>query len=292
MIGRKLALVSAALSLSMAEAAAQFGGDKDQVLIVAPVAYDAGIATPLISSYNDAALTAETLLARGFSRTRLTVLTERPSPELLAARGDPAIRDMPVLAQPPARATRAAILAELSRLEGRAVRGSRVVIMFSGHGLQVPDDGKDEQDGLDGLFLPVDVGPLKATRPANAISDDEIARAVEAIRRKGAFVVLLLATSHSGEFIDDLQLGSGSAAVAGLVSAPAPLHDKQYLLPHRDYGGARFGHSPIIAYTMLELAKVQGLVSIGLLDKAAAPWVARHRSPDAIPFGRVDLPVL
>lgn len=262
----------------------------DQALIVASLDYDERVAVPLVGSYNDAALAAQTLLDRGLPRSAITVLTEQPSRALLEARGNPVLRAMPELGTPIARSTRAAILSGFARLERNARPGSRVVIMLEGHGLQIDDAGKDESDRLDGVFLPVDIGPAQAgRRPANSITDDEIARAVEAIRRKGATVMLLFAFDHSGDAIDDLNFGSGDAAVAGMASAPAGEQTKQYLVPHRTYGAPQAAGSPMIVYLMLELGKRSGPTSIAQLSRDIAPWMARHRVPLDIPFGRTDL---
>lgn len=266
----------------------------DQALIVGTVVYGEGVAPPQISSYNDAALAAQTLLTRGVPSRSITVLTERPSAALLESRGNPKLRDMPALATSVAPSTRAAIMAGMTRLARTAKRGSRVVIVMSGHGFQIPASGKDEADGLDGVYMPTDTGKGDGSTgtPPNVITDDEFAQAVEAIRRKGATVVLMLAFSHSGEFIDDLNLGSGDAAVGGMVSASATQQDRAYLLPHREYQAPQFAHAPMIGYPLLELAKQRGPMSIASLDAAASPWMRRHRGPPAIAFGRTDLPVM
>ncbi|MBX3593589.1 caspase family protein [Sphingomonas sp.] len=286
------AMIAAGSALLLA-GAAPAGPDRslDQALIVGSVEYAEGVAAPLIGAYNDAAITARTLLDRGIPGSGVTVLTQTPSAALIAARGNPKLRDMPALATPIAAPTRAAIMAGFARLARNAKPGSRVVIMLSGHGLQI--SGRAEADGLDGAYLPSDTGPADAANvPRNAITDDEIAGAVEAIRRKGATVVLLFAFSHSGDVIDDLRFGARDAAVTGMASTPATATDRQYLVPHRDYQAPPFAGSPMIAYLMLELDRWRGMTSIALLSRNIAPWMARHHLPLNIPFGRTDIEAL
>jgi hypothetical protein len=165
---------------------------------------------------------------------------------------------------------------------------------MSGHGFQVDDDGTDEIDKRDGIFMPSDSGEVVGSkRPRNVITDDEFARAVEAIRRKGATVVLLLAFSHAGDFIDDLNFGTGTAVVAGITSTSATSQDKHFLVPHRDYGAPQFPGSPMLTYVMLEMAKQDRLAPIALYSHAIAPWLERPRYiPLAFPFGRTDVPAL
>lgn len=93
-------------------------------------------------------------------------------------------------------ATLAAFRSELQRL-GRAtyVDGDRVLIYFSGHGAQVPDDGGDETDGRDEILV------LHDTRPADGglrtfLRDDEFGALLGAI--KAANVLVLVDSCHSG----------------------------------------------------------------------------------------------
>ena len=97
--------------------------------------------------------------------------------------------------------TRAAILTALSDLTAKAATGDFVYIQFSGHGSQQPAaDPSTEIDGKDEIFLAADVSkmdPATKTIP-NAIMDDEIGAALDAIRDKGAFVWVVFDACHSG----------------------------------------------------------------------------------------------
>ncbi len=99
-----------------------------------------------------------------------------------------------------ARPTRAAIMAAFDSLAADAAEGDFVYIHLSGHGSRQGDPEGDETDGRDEIFLPIDV--TRAERGAlvvpNAITDDEIGRAVAAIRAKGADVWLVMDSCHSG----------------------------------------------------------------------------------------------
>lgn len=96
--------------------------------------------------------------------------------------------------------TRAAILAALDALTGRAMPGDFVYIHLSGHGTQAPDASGDEADGLDELFLPADAtrsrdGTAESTR---ALSDDELGARVQVLRAKGVDVWVVIDSCHSG----------------------------------------------------------------------------------------------
>ena len=97
--------------------------------------------------------------------------------------------------------TRNAILKALSDLTAKAEAGDFVYIQFSGHGSQQPAaDPSTEIDGKDEIFLAADVSkidPATKTVP-NAIMDDEIGAALDAIRDKGAFVWVVFDACHSG----------------------------------------------------------------------------------------------
>ena len=99
--------------------------------------------------------------------------------------------------------TRLAILAELKAVADRAKTGDFVYLQFGGHGSQQPTrPGKvnPEPDGLDEIFLPVDIGPWDGSVGSvkNAIRDDELGLAIDAIRQKGAFVWAVFDACHSG----------------------------------------------------------------------------------------------
>lgn len=98
-------------------------------------------------------------------------------------------------------ATLAAIRAQFAALAAEAGPGDFVYLHFSGHGTQAPAlDPSSELDGLDELFLPVDIGPWNDTvgTVQNGLVDDEIGQMIDAIRAKGADVWVVFDSCHSG----------------------------------------------------------------------------------------------
>lgn len=108
--------------------------------------------------------------------------------------------------------TRAAIGDAMTALAGKAESGDLVVLYLSGHGTRQADDGEDEIDGFDEVFLPsdasVDSGEKGSKRLINALIDDDLGKAVDAIRQKGADVWLIVDSCSSGT-----SLRSGASAV-------------------------------------------------------------------------------
>lgn len=79
--------------------------------------------------------------------------------------------------------------------------GDFVYLHFSGHGTQAPAANPEtELDGLDEMFLPVDIGKWgdKVGHVENALVDDEIGQMIDAIRAKGADVWVVFDSCHSG----------------------------------------------------------------------------------------------
>jgi len=102
--------------------------------------------------------------------------------------------------------TRSAILSALSNLKFKSHNGDRVWIYFAGHGSQQPQPSNApsrEPDGLDEIFLPIDIGRWdgRAGRVQNAIVDDEIGTALEGIREQGADVVAIFDTCHAADSV-------------------------------------------------------------------------------------------
>ena len=122
--------------------------------------------------------------------------------------------------------TRAIILAELKAVADRAKTGDFVYLQFGGHGSQQPSrPGKviPEPDGLDEIFLPVDIGPWNGAVGSvqNAIRDDELGAAIDAIRAKGAFVWAVFDACHSGNITrggsdDETRLRKADPAALGI----------------------------------------------------------------------------
>lgn len=98
-------------------------------------------------------------------------------------------------------ATLQAILDAFADLTAKAQPGDFIYLHFSGHGTQAPaTDDATELDGLDELFLPVDIGQWNdgVGHVENALVDDEIGTMVDALRAKGADVWVVFDSCHSG----------------------------------------------------------------------------------------------
>lgn len=97
--------------------------------------------------------------------------------------------------------THAAITAAFADLAAKAKRDDFIYLHLSGHGAQQPERvAGDETDGLDEIFLPMDIQKWvdRAAGVPNALVDDEIRAALDAIRDKGAFVWVVFDCCHSG----------------------------------------------------------------------------------------------
>lgn len=161
---------------------------------------------------NDVALMRDTLLARGFTAERITVLAdgvERP--------------------------TKAAITQALATLLQRVQLGDRVVLHLAGHGVQVPhrdDKAHAEPDGLDEVFLTADVGRWQVAdaRLPNALTDAEIGAWMDAVVDRGGFVWGIFDTCHAAGMSRADGGGARWRSVAGVelgvptdgASRPAP----------------------------------------------------------------------
>lgn len=149
--------------------------------------------------------------------------------DVLRARG---ITDITLLADGvdgATRPTRSAILHALAEQAEVAQKDDYVYLHFSGHGTRQFDPGGDESDGLDEVFLPADTGRAAAQTGLieNALVDDEIGDAVDAIRAKGAHVWLVLDSCHSGTGLRAGGIGGISryvdpAALGAAVKAAEP----------------------------------------------------------------------
>jgi Caspase domain/Domain of unknown function (DUF4384) len=133
---------------------------------------------------NDVVLMRDVLRSQGFTDNNIRVLANG----VASAQGNP---------------TRAAIISEMKAVAQRAKRGDFVYLQFGGHGSQQPArPGKlnPEPDGLDEIFLPVDVGQWDGSVGSvqNAIRDEELGELINAIRTKGAFVWAIFDACHSG----------------------------------------------------------------------------------------------
>ena len=98
-------------------------------------------------------------------------------------------------------ATHEAILDSLAGLAAKAKPGDFVFLQFSGHGSQQPaSKDSNEADGRDEIFLSADtkMAPKGDPYMPNVLTDDELAPALTAIRKAGAFVWLVFDSCYSG----------------------------------------------------------------------------------------------
>lgn len=96
--------------------------------------------------------------------------------------------------------TLAAIRAAFATLVDRVQPGDFVYLHFSGHGTQAPERvAGSELNGMDQLFLPMDIGPWNDTFGAveNALVDDEIGVWLAALTARGAHVWAVFDACHS-----------------------------------------------------------------------------------------------
>ncbi|MBK6467883.1 MAG: caspase family protein [Rhodobacter sp.] len=126
-------------------------------------------------------------------------------------------------------ATLAAIRAAFADLTEKAQPGDFIYLHFSGHGTQAPAlDPDSELDGLDELFLPVDIGKWNDSVGAveNALVDDEIGALIDGLRAKGADVWVVFDSCHSGTATraadagdDDVRMRQLDPSVLGIDDA-------------------------------------------------------------------------
>lgn len=97
--------------------------------------------------------------------------------------------------------TLSSIRASFAELVERVEDGDFVYLHFAGHGTQAPaQHDQEELDGLDEVFLPVDIGPWNDTigTVENGLVDDEIGRFLDQLTTKGVDVWVVFDTCHSG----------------------------------------------------------------------------------------------
>ena len=139
----------------------------------------------LIGPNNDAALVRQYLLNDApvkFAPENVAVLADN----LPEANGSP---------------THGEILAALANIAAKVERDDFVYLHLSGHGSQQPQaKAGNETDGFDEIFLPRDTGKWvdREKGMPNALMDDEIGAALDAIRDKGAFIWAIFDCCHSG----------------------------------------------------------------------------------------------
>ncbi len=103
------------------------------------------------------------------------------------------------------RPTKANIIAGLRDLVARTTPEDLVFVYFAGHGSRQParEGDSEEEDGLDEIFLPEDVGLWEDGIAAveRAITDNEIRDLIAAIRNNGTFVWAVFDSCHSGTML-------------------------------------------------------------------------------------------
>jgi hypothetical protein len=189
------ALVVAFISIIAVSAASAKG--KKYGLFVGINAYQGGI-NPLKGCVNDATKMQDAMITKfGFKAADTTLLTD-------------------------VAATREAILANLKKYQTLAGVGDLLVFHYSGHGTLFPDEYSEEQDETkmiymeapddagnmeviyerdkyDSAIVPVDARSRTSGKPwRNLILDDELYAIFSAVTRKGAQVVLISDSCHSG----------------------------------------------------------------------------------------------
>ena len=107
-----------------------------------------------------------------------------------------------------AEATRKGIIeAFQTHLIDQSQAGDMVLFHFSGHGSQVEDENKDEDDELDETLCPTDTN---TNSPEPQIIDDEINKWIQALQAKGVKdIVFVLDCCHSGTATKGLLQGTG-----------------------------------------------------------------------------------
>lgn len=93
-------------------------------------------------------------------------------------------------------ATLAGLRGGLAWLNQQAQAGDLVVLVYSGHGSQVPDQNGDEADNLDESLCPCDVS---AEDPSQDLTDDDLGRWVEGLATEN--VVVVVDACHSGTLL-------------------------------------------------------------------------------------------
>lgn len=116
-------------------------------------------------------------------------------------------------------ATLQAIRDAVADLTAKAQAGDFIYLHFSGHGTRAPaTKDETELDGLDEMFLPVDIGAWDNSVGAveNALVDDEIGQMIDGLRAKGADVWVVFDSCHSGTATRAVEAGDDDVRVRQL----------------------------------------------------------------------------
>lgn len=327
-----IAMIVSGIPLAPAEA--QTGAKPEakgriRAVIVAVAAYKEEIALPLLGTYNDAVLIGETLIRSGAKREDITILADKPSPALLESKGNPRLRATSL--QIDALATRDNILGALKKAAIDTRPGDEVLLSFSGHGIQqVETVPGSEPDGLDEVFLPYDTGApdAKGTKVENAILDDEIGAAIDAIRSKGGNVTFLADFCHSGDsqrdagapppepieaklklpprkyvavsdagFVRDLagetkKRQAGWGAYVGMMAAPSAVQARQALAPAFADPSEQAPHGLLTVYAMANWNNPRVYSYRDLANRVTAGTDKHAKAPRPEFDGDIDRPIL
>ena len=127
-------------------------------------------------------------------------------------------------------------------LREHATPGDLVLVFFSGHGSNIKDDNDDEADGLDEVFIPIDVERTATPSDDDIVRDDTYAQWVNAIPTQR--IISVLDTCHSGGLQKSLDIVPTGARAKFLSKGPlgtSPPH-AQYLR-QKDLAGGIDGDS-------------------------------------------------
>ena len=148
------------------------------------------------------------------------------------------------------RATRSNVLAAMASLAAVSRAGDDVLVYFTGHGSQQPDQESDdprsdEADGLDEVILPVDSGIWSSETGGiiNAITDDELGLMLDSIRSRGANVWLVMDSCNSGTLMRGVSTGSRQYKFVppeklGIPLTIEPPISPSFALPMEEISGA------------------------------------------------------
>lgn len=133
------------------------------------------------------------------------------------------------------KATSENILGELRKIAVQTQKGDIVFVHFSGHGASIPDNNKDELDGMDESLVPFDYVSRKDF--SKNIRDDEIGKLLDELKKKQpgnvtvSFDSCYSGTATRGDF---LVRGGGNETFQSENESPSGLIDKNASYP-KDY---------------------------------------------------------
>ena len=207
-----------------------------RALLIAAGSYDNPAIEDLEASANDLQLMASLSRQLGIPESKVIILADRHP-------------DRQVNGRRSGRATRTSILAAFASLAEASRAGDEVLVYFTGHGSQQPDQKpddprSDEADGWDEVILPVDAGIWSPETGGiiNAITDDELGLMLDNIRSRGANVWLVMDSCNSGTLMRSLPAGSRQAksvppealGIPSTIKAPV---SPSFALPMEEVGG-------------------------------------------------------